>query len=134
MTIDAMRRASLFALPALALLAAAGKAEALTVRGPGGQPGGFRPIDPGIGNGQRPHRPIDPGIGNGQGAWRLHHGHVSRRAMVSGGGNGPDPMPRRGRWRNPQGGLLAGLNPQAPTAGGYPGYVCHPRPRAAGLC
>lgn len=134
MTIDRMRRASLFALPAFALLAAAGKAEALSMRGPGGRPGGFRPIDPGIGNGQRPQRPIDPGIGNGQGSWSLPRGHVSRRAIVSGGGNGPDPMPRPGRWRNHQGGLLGGLNPQAPSGGGYPGYVCHPRRRAAGLC
>ncbi|WP_439575770.1 hypothetical protein [Phreatobacter sp.] len=120
MTIDRMRRASLFALPALALLAAAGKADALTIRGPGGRPGGFRPIDPGIGNGQR--------------AWSLPRGHLSRRAIIGEGGNGPDPRPRPMGWRNRQGGLLGGLNPQAPTPSGYPGYACHPRRRMAGLC
>lgn len=132
MTIDRMRRASLFALPALALLAAAGKAEALSMRGPGGRPGGFRPIDPGIGNGHRPHRPIDPGIGNGQGAWQLPRGHVSRRAIIGEGGNGPDPQPRPTRWRNRQGGLLDGPEPRPRGPGGY--YSCHPRLQRQGRC
>jgi hypothetical protein len=122
--------AALFAVAATSAFAAR-DASALTIRGPGGRPGGFRPIDPGIGNGQQPYRPIDPGIGNGRPnlGW-----HSSRRAVIGGHGNGPDPQPNRPRWRNSQGGLLGGLNPQAPTPYGYPGYVCHPRRRMAGLC
>jgi hypothetical protein len=127
------RRGVFAAILSTASLAALGarEASALSIRGPGGRPGGFRPIDPGIGNGRPPQRPIDPGIGNGQpGGWQ----RVARRSVVGDHGNGPDPQPGRRRWRNNQGGLLGGLNPQAPTPYGYPGYVCHPRRRAAGLC
>ena len=127
------RLAACAAVLGAATLAAASPSEALSMRGPGGRsPGGFRHIDPGIGNGGG-GRHIDPGIGNGQPAgWSLPRGHTSRRTIIGGHGNGPDPQPLPQRWRNRQGGLLGGLN-QAPTGlGGY--YHCHPRRWRMGLC
>lgn len=127
------RRAAFAAILGAASLAATSQGQALSMRGAGGRsPGGFRPIDPGIGNGHHPQRPIDPGIGNGQGSWQLPRGHVSRRAIISEGGNGPDPQPRPMGWRNRQGGLLGGIEPRPRGPGGY--YSCHPRLQRQGRC
>lgn len=122
------RRAAFAAILGAASLAAT-QSHALSVRGPGGRaPGGYRPIDPGIGNG-RGGRPIDPGIGNGRpGGWQHS---ASRRGIIGDHGPGIDPSPRPTRWRNRQGGLLGGLN--HPPARNSP-YHCHPRYRRRGLC
>jgi len=123
------RRAAFAAILGAASLATT-QSHALSMRGPGGRsPGGYRPIDPGIGNGHG-SRPIDPGIGNGRpGGWQHS---ASRRGVIGGHGPGIDPQPRQPRWRNRQGGLLGGLNQPPSAPGGY--YHCHPRYRRRGLC
>ncbi len=110
------RRAAFAAILGAASLAAT-QSHALSMRGPGGRsPGGYRPIDPGIGNG----RP---------GGWQHS---ASRRGVIGGHGPGIDPQPRPPRWRNRQGGLLGGLNQPPSAPGGY--YHCHPRYRRRVLC
>jgi hypothetical protein len=118
------RRAAFAAILGVASLAAT-QSHALSIRGPGGRaPGGYRPIDPGIGNGSGP-RPIDPGIGNGRpGGWQ--HG-APRRGVIGDHGPGIDPGPQPRRWRNRQGGLLGEVNQPPAVPGSF--YRCHPHPR-----